>query len=160
VPAFSIRSAAATDMATVAALFRDYAAALSVDLSYQGFAAELAALPGAYAPPTGALLLAISPDGEPLGCVAVRRLHDAAACEMKRLHVTSTARKSGIGRALAIAAIDAATRAGYRTMHLDTLADMSAAQALYRDLGFEITPPYYDSPVLGTIFMRKNLTAP
>jgi ribosomal protein S18 acetylase RimI-like enzyme len=157
---FSIRPAAADEMATVATLFRAYADALSVDLSYQGFAAELAALPGAYTPPEGALLLAISPNGDPLGCVALRKMHDAGACEMKRLHVAGSARKAGIGQALALAAINAANQAGYRTMHLDTLPDMRAAQALYRDLGFEITPPYYDSPVPGTIFMRKTLSLP
>ncbi len=156
---FSIRPAAASDLPAVAQLFRDYAAALEVDLSYQGFAAELAALPGAYAPPAGALLLACSPGGEPLGCVAVRPLADDGCCEMKRLHASPHARGLGIGRALAMAAIEAATRAGYRTMRLDTLASMVAAQGLYRRLGFEVTPAYYDSPVAGTIFMRRRLGA-
>jgi len=156
-PNFSIVPAAEPDIASVAALFREYAEALGVDLSYQGFASELAGLPGAYAPPAGALLLAVSSDGSPLGCVAMRRLNEDGACEMKRLHATPAARGQGIGRALAVAAIEAAMRAGYRNMRLDTLPGMEAAQALYRSLGFEITPPYYDTPVIGTIFMRKRL---
>jgi carbonic anhydrase len=76
---------------------------------------------------------------------------------MKRLHITPGARGQGIGRSLAQAAISAATKAGYSTLKLDTLPDMIAAQTLYRQLGFEITPPYYDSPVPGTIFMQKCL---
>jgi ribosomal protein S18 acetylase RimI-like enzyme len=156
-PGFTIRPAGAEEMATVAALFRDYVASLGVDLSYQGIEAELASLPGAYAPPSGALLLAVSPLSRPLGCVALRKLTEDGACEMKRLYTAPSARGIGLGRALAMAAIGAAEEAGYRTMRLDTLPAMQAAQALYRDLGFEVTPPYYETPVAGTLFMRKTL---
>lgn len=155
--AFSIRSATASDIDAVATLFREYAGALDVDLSYQGFEAELAALPGAYAPPAGALLLALSDTDEPLGCVAVRSLAALGTCEMKRLHTRPSARGAGIGRALAEAAIEAARRAGYGYMRLDTLPTMLTAQALYRRLGFEIMLAYYESPVTGTIFMQKTL---
>ncbi len=154
---FSIRPAALHEMAAVESLFRDYAASLDVDLSYQGFEAELASLPGAYAPPDGALLLATSPADDPLGCVALRKLAEAGACEMKRLYAAPAARGSGLGRALANAAIDAAIQAGYRIIRLDTLPAMAAAQALYHQLGFEVTPPYYATPVAGTLFMRKTL---
>ena len=144
-------------MASVAGLFRAYAASLDTDLSYQGFEAELAGLPGAYAPPTGALLMAVSPAGAPLGCVAVRPMAEPGGCEMKRLHVDPAARGIGLGRELAVAAMEAARLAEYRFMYLDTLAAMHAAQALYRSLGFETIPAYYDTPVSGTIFMRKAL---
>lgn len=155
--AFTIRPAEPSDMPVIAGLFRAYAESLGVDLSYQGFEGELASLPGAYAPPAGALLLATSRQSDPLGCVAVRKLSEPGTCEMKRLYTTPSARGSGLGRALAAAAIAAATQAGYRTMRLDTLPAMAAAQSLYRTLGFEITPPYYDTPVAGTLFMRKPL---
>jgi len=154
---FSIRPAAADEMGTVAALFREYADGLGVDLSFQGFEAELATLPGAYAEPTGALLIAVSSTGSPLGCVGVRSLGEPGVCEIKRLYTTAAARGAGIGRALAVAAIAAATRAGYVTMRLDTLPAMTAALTLYRELGFAITPGYYHSPVPGTIFMSKDL---
>ena len=157
---FSIRPASASDIQAVAALFRAYADSLGVDLSYQGFEAELATLPGAYAPPAGALLIAISAAGEPAGCVGVRPLAEPGACEMKRLHIAPAVRRGGIGRSLALAALEAAARAGYRAMRLDTLPTMLAAQNLYRRLGFEITPPYYESPIAGTIFMRKTLLSP
>jgi ribosomal protein S18 acetylase RimI-like enzyme len=158
--AFSIRSATRAEMGVVATLFRQYAAALDTDLSYQQFEAELATLPGAYAPPAGTLLIAFSPAGDPIGCVGVRPLAEPGICEMKRLHTAPNVRGAGIGRTLAEAAIEAATRAGYAHMRLDTLPTMIAAQALYRRLGFEVTPAYYDSPVPGTIFMRKTLGPP
>ncbi len=154
---FLIRPACAGDMDAVASLFRAYAGGLDIDLSFQGFATELANLPGAYAPPAGALLIAVSATGDPVGCVGVRPLAESGTCEMKRLHTTLAARGAGIGRALAQAAIQAAIQAGYATMRLDTLPSMIAAQTLYARLGFHVTPPYYDSPVPGTIFMRKAL---
>jgi ribosomal protein S18 acetylase RimI-like enzyme len=156
-PAFSIRPASSGDIDAVAALFRAYAGSLDTDLAYQDFATELANLPGAYAPPAGALLIAVSAAGDPMGCVGVRPLAETGTCEMKRLHTTPAARGAGIGRALAQAAISAATRAGYAAMRLDTLPSMVAAQTLYARLGFDVTLPYYDSPVPGTIFMRKLL---
>ncbi len=157
---FIIRAADAADMPAIAALFRDYVASLGVDLSYQDIEGELASLPGAYAPPSGALFAAVSPSSQPLGCVAMRKLAEDGACEMKRLYAAPSARGLGLGRALATAAIDAAVKAGYRSIRLDTLPGMLAAQALYRDLGFEVTPPYYASPVAGTLFMRKTLLRP
>jgi hypothetical protein len=42
---------------------------LDIDLSYQGFDAEMEAMPGKYAPPAGELLLARYPNGTPVGCV-------------------------------------------------------------------------------------------
>ena len=156
----SIRPPAAHEMAAVAALFRDYAASVGVDLAYQGFEAEVKSLPGLYAPPDGALLIVISPPANPLGCVAVRKLPEAGACEMKRLYIAPSTRGMGLGRALAVAAIDAAKRAGYRTMRLDTLPPMVSAQGLYRSLGFEATPAYYNTPVPDTLFMRKTLVGP
>jgi ribosomal protein S18 acetylase RimI-like enzyme len=153
----SIRSAAAADMPAVAALFREYAAALGVDLCFQGFTAELAGLPGAYAAPTGALLIAVSAEGDPIGCVGVRKLCDSETCEMKRLYARPGERGGGIGRALAAAAIEAARAMGYARMCLDTLPGMTAALGLYRSLGFESVPPYYESPLGETIFMQKSL---
>ena len=154
------RIAAATtpeDVATVVVLFRAYAASLAVDLAYQNFEAEMQAMPGAYAPPAGALLLARDTDGEPLGAVALRPMAEAGRCEMKRLYVTPAGRGRGVGERLVSALAATAHAIGYREMWLDTLPDMVAAQALYRRLGFEVTAPYYVTPVAGTVFMRRLL---
>jgi ribosomal protein S18 acetylase RimI-like enzyme len=152
-----IRPATSDEMPTVGTLFQEYADALGYDLSFQGLPAEIAGLPGAYAPPGGTLLLSVSSTGFALGCVGVRPLHEAGTCEMKRLYLRPIARGTGLGRALALAAITAAVQAGHECMLLDTLPTMTAAQSLYRELGFETTPAYYDTPISGTIFMRKLL---
>ena len=150
----------AADVAAVRTLFEEYAASLDVDLCFQGFAAELAALPGAYAPPRGCLLIAGSA-GAPLGCIAMRPLptddpHTHVA-EMKRLYVRPEGRGSGLGAALARAVIDAARAAGYRELRLDTLPSMTAARALYASLGFTPCPAYYANPIAGTDYLRLAL---
>lgn len=153
---FAIAPAGVADLPDVIALFRAYAASLPVDLAYQGFEAELAALPGKYAPPSGALLLARDEGGAALGCVALRPLAPDI-CEMKRLYVRPDARGSGAGLALAQAIVTQARRAGYAQMRLDSLPTMQRAIAMYRTLGFAETAPYYDSPVAGTVFLSLDL---
>lgn len=148
------------DIAAAAALFRAYAAGLEVDLAYQGFAEELAGLPGLYAPPAGELLLAFSGTAEPLGCVALRPLEGERVCEMKRLYVAPEARGLGVGRALAAAIIGAARDLGYAEMRLDSLLSMAPAIALYRKLGFAEIPAYYRSPIAGTRYFSLVLSPP
>jgi ribosomal protein S18 acetylase RimI-like enzyme len=145
------------DVAAVVALFRAYAASLDVDLAYQGFEAELAAMPGKYAPPAGRLLLARSPEGLPLGCVGLRALEVAGCCEMKRLYVAPEGRGTGLGIRLVEAVIREAEAIGYREMRLDSLPSMGPAIALYRKRGFEEMAPYYETPVAGTVFLRRIL---
>ncbi len=141
------------------AIFREYAASLDVDLCFQDFDEELAALPGDYAPPGGHLLLA-HVEGELAGCGALRPLNDvdyANACEMKRLYVRPAFRKFGLGRLLAQALLDEARRVGYSVMLLDTLDDMEAARELYASLGFEEIPPYYFNPIAGAHYLKADL---
>ena len=140
-------------------ILREYAASLAVDLGFQNFDAELAELPGEYAPPAGLLLLALV-DGALAACGGFRALTDADcanACEMKRLYVRPAQRGFGLGRTLAEALLDEARRAGYSVMLLDTLDEMEAARALYASLGFEATPPYYFNPIAGAHYLKADL---
>lgn len=152
-----VPASSAADLRAVAELFEAYAASLPVDLAYQDFAAELAGLPGKYAPPAGALLLARGVDGRHLGCVGIRPLALAQVGEMKRLYVEPAARGLGLGRALAEAAIEAARRLGHRELRLDTLPSMARAIAMYEQIGFERIPAYYEPTPPGTVFMSCKL---
>ncbi|HEY3049941.1 MAG TPA: GNAT family N-acetyltransferase [Polaromonas sp.] len=140
-------------------IFSDYAEQLGIDLCFQNFEAELADLPGSYAPPQGALLLALV-DGEVAGCCALRALDTVDypnASEMKRLFVRKAFRRFGLGRQLAEAALDAARVAGYHSVLLDTLDDMESARALYAELGFAEIPPYYHNPIAGAHYLKVDL---
>ena len=149
--------ASADDLQAVRQLIGAYVASLGIDLGFQDFADEFAGLPGAYAPPAGALLLARRRDGEALGCVALRPLVPLGRCEMKRLFVAPAGRGHGLGSALIEAIIAAARGIGYTEMVLDTLPDMDAALALYRRAGFEPTPGYYHSPLADAVYLRLPL---
>jgi len=140
--------------AVIRELFTEYAESLEIDLCFQNFRQELASLPGAYAPPTGKLLVAGLPSGA--GCVAVRPI-DAEVCEMKRLYVRPAFRRSGLGRRLAAEIIQASRQIGYRRMRLDTLASMTPAIELYHSLGFVEIPAYYHNPSGCAVFMEKLL---
>mgnify|MGYP000384964669 CR=1 FL=1 len=149
----------AEEIDAVRGLFVEYAGTLNVDLCFQNFDAELAALPGDYAAPRGELLLA-SVDGQFAGCCAMRPL-DAVdypnACEMKRLYVRPAYRGMQLGRALAEAILDTARLAAYDCILLDTLSDMEAARALYQELGFQDIPPYYYNPIPGAHYLKADL---
>ncbi len=142
-------------IATVRELFLEYQRWLGLDLCFQNFSAELAALPGEYAPPTGRLLLALH-DARPAGCIALRRIENDV-CEMKRLFVRPEFQSLKIGRALAERVIAEARNAGYARMRLDTLPVMTRAHALYAALGFREIPPYRHNPVPGAVYMELDL---
>jgi putative acetyltransferase len=154
---YTIREAqTAIDIAHVRELFLEYQSTLGVDLCFQGFAEELAALPGHYARPAGRLLLASS-ESAVLGVVAMRPILDRD-CEMKRLYVRASGRGGGLGRQLTQALIKEARLAGYRRVLLDTLPTMTEAQKIYRSMGFVEIPAYCHNPIAGTRYMALNLT--
>lgn len=152
----TIAKARIADFPDVATLFRSYAATLPVDLGHQGFENELAELPGRYAPPGGALLIARGGSGAPLGCIALRTLTEDAG-EVKRLYVLATARGSGVGRGLVAAIIEEARGLGYRELKLDTLSNMREAISLYRSFGFRPIPPYGSHPYDGLVCLGMTL---
>lgn len=140
-------------------ILREYAEQLGIDLCFQNFDAELADLPGDYASPGGALLLAMV-DGDLAGCCALRALDSVDypnAAEMKRLYVRKAFRRFGLGRQIAEAVLDQARAAGYHCVLLDTLDDMESARALYADLGFTEIPPYYHNPIAGAHYLKVDL---
>ena len=149
-------TAADTEALThVRQFFRNYAGWLGVDLSFQKFDEEMASLPGAYAAPAGRLFY-IENNGQPAGCVGIRPFSEGV-CEMKRLYVEPAQRGFGIGRDLALAGIKAAKELGYRKILLDTLPAMRIAVKLYRELGFQESPAYYQTPIEGTMFLALDL---
>jgi ribosomal protein S18 acetylase RimI-like enzyme len=165
--AATIRHAAsAADIALARSLFVEYAQWLQVDLCFQGFEQELSSLPGAYAPPRGCLLLAGAPEAA-FGCIALRPLDGGGGAstergerlvgEVKRLYVQPAHRREGWGERLVRAVVEEARAIGYRELKLDTLERMSAARALYADIGFRECAPYYQNPLAGAVYMALAL---
>ncbi|MBW8687289.1 GNAT family N-acetyltransferase [Chitinophaga rhizophila] len=140
----------------VKGLFREYANWLSVDLSFQRFEEELISLPEPYyVAPEGALFMALV-DGQPAGCVGVRSFENST-CEMKRLFVRDAFKGHGVGRALAVRAVEAGRDLGYKRMLLDTLAHMRPAIELYTSLGFQPIAAYYDNPISDAVYLSMML---
>jgi GNAT superfamily N-acetyltransferase len=137
-------------------LFLEYAESLGFSLCFQNFDAELAGLPGGYAPPGGRLLL-VEYDGQLAGCVALHGL-DAGVCEMKRLYLRPQFRGRGLGRVLAERIVAEARQIGYRRMRLDTVEPvMKDAVAMYRKLGFKEIAAYCANPMAGALYMELEL---
>jgi putative acetyltransferase len=153
--AVEIREAQPAEFPAVRELIEEYVAALGVDLSFQEIDAELGDLVATYGPPGGRILVGLV-DGEIAGCVALRPLEEDC-CEMKRLYVRPAFRSAGLGRRLAVAVIDAASRLGYARMRIDTLPQMGPARKLYASLGFREIEPYRFNPIPGTAFMELAL---
>ncbi|TCP13718.1 GNAT family N-acetyltransferase [Simplicispira metamorpha] len=143
------------DLERVITIFREYVASPSVNLDFQDYESEFAALPGKYAAPEGRLLLAWK-NGAVVGCAALRKV-DASVCEMKRVYVQPAARGDGLGRRLVESTIAAAREAGYSRICLDVLPEFTQAQHMYASLGFRPTAPVTFNPVPGTQFLGLDL---
>ena len=143
------------DLPVMRELFEEYGRSLGIDLSFQGFDEELSSLPGKYAPPHGAVIIACCA-GAPCGCVALRRI-DERTCEMKRLYVRPGNRGLRIGAELVTRIVETARGRGYDAMRLDTLPSMASAVSLYRSFGFVEIEPYIFNPIPGALFMEKRL---
>jgi putative acetyltransferase len=150
-----VEAVTSADYAVGRAMFEEYARAIDVDLCFQDFAAELDRLSVMYAPPAGALLLARS-GAEVAGCVGLRKLRDDI-CEMKRLYVRPPFRGRHLGRRMAEEIARRARDLGYRTLVLDTLGTMEAAQALYISMGFKPAASYYVNPLPNVKYFSLDL---
>lgn len=145
----------AAELALIRGLFQQYWDSFGFTPCFQNFAAELAGLPGRYAPPDGRLALAVA-GRDAAGCIALRRL-DEMRCEVKRLYVAPAFRGCGVARRLIEWTKAEARVAGYREMLGDTMPVMTDALALYDRMGFERIPPYSDQQESGAIAIRLRL---
>ena len=136
-------------------MLREYVTWVGLDLGFQEIDAELDGLPGDYAPPRGALLVAVE-DERYLAMIALRPI-DSTIAEMKRLYVRPEARGRGLARRLVARLCEEARRLNYTELRLDTLPMMGEAQALYETYGFVDIEPYYETPIAGTRFMSKKI---
>jgi ribosomal protein S18 acetylase RimI-like enzyme len=153
-----VEAATRDDYAVGRELFEEYARAIDVDLCFQNFAAELDRLTVMYAPPAGALLLAKA-GTDVAGCVGLRKFRDDI-CEMKRLYVRPAFRGRQLGRRMAEEIARRAGELGYRTLVLDTLGTMEAAQRLYVSMGFTPATSYYVNPLPNVKYYSLNLQKP
>jgi putative acetyltransferase len=145
----------AHDLDAVRELFEEYWQSFGFTPCFQGFADEVAGLPGKYTPPQGRLALAV--DGEKVaGCGALRPV-DGSRVEVKRLYVRPEFRGRGLGPALLEYLINEAKSAGYLEMVGDTMPVMTDALALYKRRGFELTGPYAQEPTPGAVYIRLAL---
>ncbi len=147
-----IRLATPADIPAIQEIFLEYAQSVGNDICFRTFQKEVDSLPGPYAPPNGALLIAVAPD-QLAACVALRQL-SPTSCEMKRLYVRPAFRRQGLGRDLTHHIIAHARTLGYQTLHLDTLPEMTAAITLYRNLGFLPILRYGDNPPNALCFQK------
>ncbi|MDP1818376.1 MAG: GNAT family N-acetyltransferase [Acidimicrobiales bacterium] len=152
-----VRAAAApADWASAERLIRAYIDSLPFDMSsFQDLDREMTHLSEEYGPPSGRALLA-SVDGADVGFAGMRRFDEGIA-ELKRMYVDPPCRGAGVGRALAVAAVDAARALGYRRLVLDTVSRMTAAIAIYEGLGFTPIPPYRHNPLPDAAYFALDL---
>lgn len=137
-------------------LIYEYVKWLNVDLTFQGFEAEMNAFPAVYAEPFGCFLIVLSGD-EVVACVALKPLSEQI-CEMKRLYVSDKFKGMGIGKELISRLIDEARKKGYKKMRLDTAQTlMSKAKSLYDYFGFVKIDAYAYNPYPDIVFMELEL---
>ena len=94
----------------------------------------------AFVPPHGLFLVALS-EGVPVGCGGFRP-HEDGVAELKRMYVRPQARGRGLARHLLSALEDAAARAGYRELWLETGLSQPEAIALYESSGYQPIPTF------------------
>jgi len=180
-----IQATTSPHIADARSLLLEYANALDFDLCFQRFDAELATLPGDYAPPSGRLLIAYV-NGEPAGSIALhawmderipdssptnvvphpcrsdsaleRQVGNTTICEMKRLYVRPQLRGHRLAHQLIDRLISEAHTIGYTQMRLDTVVGtMDAAINLYRQYGFYEIPPYRPNPQPRVLYFELKL---
>ena len=105
-------------------------------------------------------------DGKPAGMGGLRKVRDGVG-EIKRMYVKPEYRGKGLGRALLNRLLCEARELGFSRILLETGKFMSAAQRLYRSVGFVEVSEYPETEVPPELrrvwlfmekFMEKNIT--
>lgn len=100
--------------------------------------------PAELGPPGGIYLVGYR-DGTPVCGGGLKRLPDGT-CEIKRMYVVPSARRTGVARALLSALEDAARSLGYRVARLDTGSRQPHAIAFYQAAGYRRVGNFNDNP--------------
>ena len=137
-------------------LFREYEKELDEDICFQSFEDELKEPLNKYGLPDGDLVIAYWND-EVAGCIALTKMKEPGACEMKRLYVKPAFRKNKIGRILIEELLSSAKARNYERMRLDTFEKLQPAVHLYKQYGFKNISAYYHNPLNGVVYMEKEL---
>ncbi len=135
-----------------AMLFKEYAARLNIDLSFQHFDEEQMQIKPMYCLPDGGVIICKAAD-EFIGCVGIRKIDNNTA-ELKRMFTNHAYQKQGIGKALLKKAVELARTLHYTTIRLDTLNYMTPAIKLYKDYGFYEIPAYYNNPNATAVYFE------
>ncbi len=136
-------------------LFREYAAGLNFDLSFQKFDQELNEINIQYDLPTGGLML-VRHSGVFIGCAGIRKFEDRIG-ELKRMYIQPDHRGLGLGKILLENVIELAKKRGYKYVRLDTLKNLASALHLYREFGFKDIEPYRFNPRNDVLYLEKQI---
>ncbi len=113
--------------------------------------------PATLSRPDITLFVARDPDGQALGCAALRDLGDGAS-ELKRMIVDPDYAGQGVGRHLVTAILHSARERGNRSVMLEVGIRNVEARRLYESAGFQARGPFgrYEQTAIAT-FMELHL---
>ncbi|GIM95735.1 GNAT family N-acetyltransferase [Paractinoplanes toevensis] len=112
---------------------------IELDARYGSDDHEPGAIPTAH--DIDVFLVAVSPDGQAIGCGALRRL-DQASAEVKRMYVTPAGRGSGVATAILRSLESEARTRGWTTLRLETGTAQPDAIRFYEREGYHPIPRY------------------
>ena len=123
-----------SDSAIIKELFIEYSHIQGAESCFVSFDKELNDLAGYY---SGGAIMVGYEDGEPVACVAIRRISDTT-CEGKRLFIKPEFRGKGYARIMIKAMTDKASELGFEEVVFTTKPDvMRVGYGLYKRMGFE-----------------------
>jgi GNAT superfamily N-acetyltransferase len=106
-----------------------------------------------FRPPTGGFVLVLDGDTA-IGCGAVRTLEPGVG-EIKRMWITPSQRRRGLGTRLLHELEDASRALGHQTLRLDTNEALVDAMRLYEAHGYVRIDRYNDNPDATHYFSKR-----